>query len=763
MRGISTNGRFFRSVTSALVAFVAAGFAIPESSAQCPFEWLPGEGAPGVVGGATVFASTTWDPDGVGPRAPLAVFGGTMIGAGDVAVSSVAAWDGAAWRSVGDGLPDQVRALTAYNGELIAAAGNNSFGGTGPANGVARWNGTSWQALSSAGFQNAVRSLAVYNGELFAGGFFSAAGGVPVNNIARWNGSVWQPVGAGISGAVEDMTVFNGELIVAGFISTAGGAPANHVVRWNGSTWQPLGAGITGGVNALTIFNGELHAAGSRVFRWDGTTWQPLGGSANHAINSLAEFNGELIAGGIFTAIDGVGVFRMARWNGSSWSAVLPGPGMPARRCDTLMVYNGELYAGGAGSAPSGNQAEQVGRWTGFEWIYLGDGIDAIVYDIETYNGELIVGGWFSTAGDVAARGIARRDSTGQWHSMGDISGFDQFVYDLTVYNGVLIASGSFSSIAGVPTSNGMAQWDGESWRQFGSADVGIGKKIVHNSELYAPGGFGPNQRVARWDPVAQDWDPIGTFPPNAGATCLAFFNGDLIAGGIGGIGVNASVWHWDFDAPGTWEPIGQHLGSSLIQTIGVYNGELLVGGYSDGFGGPPGGLARFDGTSWVPLGGGLFLGNESPDEILAVFDLRIFNGELVVAGTFSYAGDQQYTEGTVAAFHVARWNGASWHALGDGTNNAVVTLHEHDGELNIGGWFDMADGRPAGHWARWGPQNPGDLDGDLDVDLADLATLLSNFGTLNGASRSDGDLDADHDVDLSDLATLLARFGTTC
>ena len=56
-----------------------------------------------------------------------------------------------------------------------------------------------------------------------------------------------------------------------------------------------------------------------------------------------------------------------------------------------------------------------------------------------------------------------------------------------------------------------------------------------------------------------------------------------------------------------------------------------------------------------------------------------------------------------------------------------------------------------------------GDLDGDCDVDLADLAQLLGNYGMTSGASYEDGDLDEDGDVDLADLAALLAVYGTTC
>ncbi|MFN0137738.1 MAG: hypothetical protein ACKVS9_16660 [Phycisphaerae bacterium] len=60
-------------------------------------------------------------------------------------------------------------------------------------------------------------------------------------------------------------------------------------------------------------------------------------------------------------------------------------------------------------------------------------------------------------------------------------------------------------------------------------------------------------------------------------------------------------------------------------------------------------------------------------------------------------------------------------------------------------------------------PSCPGDVDGDQDVDLTDLSTLLSNFGLGGGAQRDDGDLDGDGDVDLTDLSTLLSRFGTSC
>ncbi|MFQ5807169.1 MAG: hypothetical protein ACE5I3_12040, partial [Phycisphaerae bacterium] len=56
-----------------------------------------------------------------------------------------------------------------------------------------------------------------------------------------------------------------------------------------------------------------------------------------------------------------------------------------------------------------------------------------------------------------------------------------------------------------------------------------------------------------------------------------------------------------------------------------------------------------------------------------------------------------------------------------------------------------------------------GDLDGDDDIDLTDLAQLLGNYGTTSGAVYTDGDLDREGDVDLADLAALLSVYGTSC
>jgi len=52
------------------------------------------------------------------------------------------------------------------------------------------------------------------------------------------------------------------------------------------------------------------------------------------------------------------------------------------------------------------------------------------------------------------------------------------------------------------------------------------------------------------------------------------------------------------------------------------------------------------------------------------------------------------------------------------------------------------------------------DLDGDNDVDGADQAILIANYGMTSGATYQDGDLNGDGAVGLADLAILLGQFG---
>ena len=107
--------------------------------------------------------------------------------------------------------------------------------------------------------------------------------------------------------------------------------------------------------------------------------------------------------------------------------------------------------------------------------------------------------------------------------------------------------------------------------------------------------------------------------------------------------------------------------------------------------------VAKWNGSSFVPVGGG----TDGPVSALIVHD----DGN----GPALYAGGSFGSAGGVAANGLARWNGQSWSAVGGSFSNGVniVSLEVHDvgsgPKLYAGGWFNTAPGGvPASNVAVW-------------------------------------------------------------
>lgn len=110
---------------------------------------------------------------------------------------------------------------------------------------------------------------------------------------------------------------------------------------------------------------------------------------------------------------------------------------------------------------------------------------------------------------------------------------------------------------------------------------------------------------------------------------------------------------------------------------------------------------------------------------------------------------------GTDAGLYRSINDGASWHRFGQGLPSAAVI----DLRLEIGRGRLIAATQGRGAWSIPIVEPiDGDLDGDGDVDLADLAELLGDFHCNDG--RCVGDVDADGDTDGADLINLLANYG---
>jgi hypothetical protein len=363
----------------------------PRALGQCPGRWVPdfGGGVTGAINALTLR-----------PGGDL-VAGGTFTAAGGVTAHYVARWNGSSWASVGPtGVFNPVLSLAVLsNGDLVAGGALESLNPiTGRGDYIIRWNGSSWSNLG-LGVQDTVYSLALGpDGQLLAGGNFIVAGGGDAFGIASWDGSNWFPLGTGVEGPgpfpANSGYVFaiaagpGGEVFAGGTFSMASGLDVNRIARWDGVSWSPLDTGVTDPTAAavlalLVLPNGDLIAGGefttagsvqaNNIARWDGTSWSALGAGLTNASGAASIYalalmpNGDLIAGGTFTSAGGVSANGIARWDGSSWSAL--GTGMTGGVVYTMVkalavLPNGDLVAGGSFSSAGGIPASGIARWT---------------------------------------------------------------------------------------------------------------------------------------------------------------------------------------------------------------------------------------------------------------------------------------------------------------------------------------------------------------------------------------------------------------
>ena len=117
--------------------------------------------------------------------------------------------------------------------------------------------------------------------------------------------------------------------------------------------------------------------------------------------------SGNLYVGGDFTFIGDVPANRIAKWDGTAWSAV--GPGMNSS-VNALAVSGTNLYAGGNFGWAGGVLVNYIAKWDGTAWSALGSGVSGTVNALAVSGTNLYAGGNFVTAGGVTLNYIGKWD-----------------------------------------------------------------------------------------------------------------------------------------------------------------------------------------------------------------------------------------------------------------------------------------------------------------------------------------------------------------
>jgi hypothetical protein len=373
-------------------------------------------------------------------------------------------------------------------------------------------------------------------------------------------------------------------------------------------------------------------------------TWSSLGtGSSNGVLGgvfALAVVGNEVYVGGEFDSAGGVSANRVARFNTqtNTWSSLGTGSS------------NGVSRGGVSG------------------------GLVPTVFALAVVGNEVVVGGWFTSAGGVSANNVARFNTqTNTWSTLGTGSqnGVNDEVRELAVVGNEVVVGGRFTSAGGV-SANRVARFNTQTntWSTLGTGSQNgvsgilasvlalavVGNEVYVGGFFASAGGVSANN-VARFNTQTNTWSSLGTGSQNGvngGVEALAVVGNEVYVGGYftsaGGVSAN-NVARFNTQT-NTWSSLGTGSSNgvdSVVYALAVVGNEVVVGGVFTSAGGVRANrVARFNTqtNTWSTLG----TGSQNGVNGLGVFALAVVGNEVYVGGAFISAGG-------VSAIGVARWN----------------------------------------------------------------------------------------------------------
>lgn len=328
-------------------------------------------------------------------------------------------------------------------------------------------------------------------------------------------------------------------------------------------------------------------------------------------------------------------VSRAIQRNNGVWQKISSGfsvgvPGSIAVASIGVNQTNGLVYFGGSFLEAGGDtDCNNIAQWDGGVLSPLGLGLDGGVLAVEVMpNGEVYVGGSFTdvTGGPGGTYSYIARWDGSSWNAVG--AGLNGIVQDIKFnpHDGLLYICGQFTDVAGGPggTMPYICTWDGSS---FGTLGVGLGAAALKLAV----------------DPVG-DVYVCGLFDDIADASLSA-----------------AKLAKWDKTAA-AWTQVNTKGLAVALQSLAVGpDGTVFVSGDFSEIGGTTAlRIAQYNGSSWLPLAGGL----SSMARSIHVVALD----EIYVGGDFT-AVDARLAD------QVAMWDGKTWKHLDIDLPGAAVVL----------------------------------------------------------------------------------------
>lgn len=266
------------------------------------------------------------------------------------------------------------------------------------------------------------------------------------------------------------------------------------------------------------------------------------------------------------------------------------------------------------------------------------------------------------------------------------------------------LAAGNVTHAVDAPTQP--ARGTANAWQAFGDLDGGCDGPVrvirrAPDGDIYLAGHFEScngiySPRLIRYSPGSDGFQAVEPVLQDGTVLDLAWYQGELVVAGqylLAPGGLGGGVLRWNGSG---WAPLGAGTAGAFdlpdVRALVVHDGHLVAGGAFSVVGGQPAmKVARWNGSAWSPLDAGL--GIAIPSQYVTA--LAVHDGQLVAGGSFAHSG-------ATPGFHnVARWTGAAWQPLGGPGGRISSLLVDPEGNLIAAGTLTAA-GAPVHQVKRW-------------------------------------------------------------
>lgn len=417
----------------------------------------------------------------------------------------------------------------------------------------------------------------------------------------------------------------------------------------------------------------------------------PAGQAPTGFIGQLITHEGALIARGLGgLAINGVPVLGLARWDGTTWTALDAGLGATAFSPVSIASFQGRIYATGLASAPFDSRNGRI--WDGASWSdWPGtpspNGFQRPGALFALPDGKLLVGGEFirfpdTPTGAVVVRKVAYWDgssyqmlSESQFGPTAPLSFTGNVLFDAVRFQGKTlmrilgtIATGPTFNSGVVTCPNALCTFDGGSFAPFAAPALNgpIVSMAVFNGELYVSGDFTATadnavqlNRIARYS--GGQWQKVGNGMSRRAELMRVLDDGSGDKLHIVTTGAGTTVAYNDPN-------------STTVDTLTFA------------------GVVRFDGDRFTAYGAASASGYfNGPVLTLANFDPG--------TGTAIYFGGNNFNPGALGSTNLAR-RGPAPSADTDG-DGLLDTWEQNGIDINCDGVIDLDLPALGAHWQR--------------------------------------------------------------